>query len=333
MHPYVRRTIRATLASLEWLRITTLRVTTRIIELIVLSWLSVYYIAEALILTFTPAFLRRQKTLRGKIVLVTGGAGGVGQELALRLARQKARVVIWDNNEKALEKVREKIESEGYKVHTYPVDVTDRENVYKYADIVKSDIGHIDVLINNAGIVCGQTFLEIPDYMIEKTFKVNILSHYWTTKAFLPNMIKTGKGHIVTIGSLTGLLGTYKCTDYSASKHATIGFHESLLIELKTHGHHQIKMTLVCPYFINTGMFAGCKPRNMNMLEPKDVAKRIITAIRREEVYVTMPAFSRFVLPVKNFIPAKLNWALVYKVIQGPQSMMGMRNFQEVEAA
>ncbi|XP_044272348.1 short-chain dehydrogenase/reductase family 16C member 6 [Tribolium madens] len=332
MHPYLRRTVRVTSASLEWLRLTTLRATTRIIELIVLSWLSVYYIAEALILTFTPSFLRRMKTLRGKVVLVTGGAGGVGQELALRLARQKARVVIWDNNEKALEKVREKIECEGYKVHTYPVDITDRENVYKYATIVKTDIGPIDILINNAGVVCGQTFLEIPDYMIEKTFKVNILSHYWTTKAFLPDMIKTGKGHIVTIGSLTGLLGTYKCTDYSASKHATIGFHESLLIELKTHGHHEIKMTLVCPYFINTGMFAGCKPRNMSMLEPKDVAKRIITAIRREEVYVTMPTFSRFLLPVKNFLPAKLNWALVYKVIQGPQSMMGMRNF-EVEAA
>lgn len=59
--------------------------------------------------------------------------------------------------------------------------MTDRENVYKYAEIVKSDIGPIDILINNAGIVCGQTFLEIPDYMIEKTFKVNILSHYWVS--------------------------------------------------------------------------------------------------------------------------------------------------------
>ncbi|RZC37436.1 short-chain dehydrogenase/reductase family 16C member 6, partial [Asbolus verrucosus] len=320
-------------AALNWTRAVIAKVTAGVLELIVLSWLSVYYISEAVILTVTPAFLWREKSLRGKVVLVTGGAGGVGQELALRLAKHKARVIIWDNNEKALEKVQERIESEGYKVHTYPVDVSDRENVYKYADIVKSDIGPIDILINNAGIVCGQTFLEIPDYMIEKTFKVNILSHYWTTKAFLPNMIKTGKGHIVTVGSLTGLLGTYKCTDYSATKHATHGFHESLLIELKTHGHHKIKMTLVCPYFINTGMFSGCKPRNLPMLEPKDVAKRIITAIKKEEVYVTLPGFSRFVLPLKHFIPAKLSWAVVYRVIQGPQSMMGMRNFEEVEAA
>lgn len=59
-------------------------------------------------------------------------------------------------------------------------------------------------------------------------------------------------------------------------------------------------MTLVCPYFINTGMFAGCKPKNMSMLEPVDVAKRIVTAIKRNEVFVTMPTFSRYVLPLKK---------------------------------
>lgn len=78
-----------------------------------------------------------------------------------------------------MEKIQEKIEAEGYKVQTYCVDISDKENVYKYAEIVKEDVGNVDVLINNAGVVCGQTFLELPDYMIEKTFKVNILSHYW----------------------------------------------------------------------------------------------------------------------------------------------------------
>lgn len=91
------------MAFLEWIRKTSLAVITRVIELIVLSWLAVYYICESLVLTVTPPIFRRQKTLRGKIVLVTGGAGGVGQELAVRLARAKARVVIWDNNEKGKE--------------------------------------------------------------------------------------------------------------------------------------------------------------------------------------------------------------------------------------
>lgn len=302
-------------------------------EATVVSFLVFYYIAESITLFFTPSFLRAEKNLKDKVVLITGGGGGVGQELAIRLARNKAKVVIWDVNEKALEKITKKISDEGHEIHSYAVDVTDRKNVYKIADLVKEEVGPVDILINNAGIVCGNTFLDLPDAMIEKTFQVNILSHYWTTKAFLQDMLKKGRGHIVTVGSLTGLLGTYKCVDYSATKHATIGFHESLMTELKTHGHHKINMTLICPYFINTGMFAGCKPRNFPMLEPRDVAKRIITAIKRNEVFVTMPGWSRFVLPLKNFAPAKLNWAIVYRVIKGPQSMMDLRTYKDVAAA
>ncbi|KAJ8946339.1 hypothetical protein NQ318_004229 [Aromia moschata] len=288
---------------------------------------------EFAILSILSVRCAKRRACGGRVVLVTGGAGGVGQELVLRLAREDAKVAVWDVNEKALEKVKLKMENEGHKIYTYPVDVTDRNMVYKYADIVKADLGPVDVLINNAGIVCGQTLLDIPDYMIEKTYKVNILSHYWTTKAFLPDMLKKEQGHIVTVGSLTGLLGTYRCTDYSATKHATVGFHESLLVELKTHGHDKINLTLICPYFINTGMFDGCKPKNIDMLEPRDVAKRIVTAIKREEVFVTLPGIMRYILPLKNYIPAKLGWAVMYRLIQGPQSMMGLRAFREVEAA
>lgn len=75
--------------------------------------------------------------------------------------------------------MKERIESEGFECHTYVVDVADRKNVYKNADLVKSEVGPVDILINNAGVVCGQTLLDIPDHMIEKTFNVNIISHYW----------------------------------------------------------------------------------------------------------------------------------------------------------
>lgn len=81
----------------------------------------------------------------------------------------------------ALEKLKERVKTEGYDVITQPVDITNRDIVYKYAKIIKEDIGPVDILINNAGVVCGQTLLDIPDYMIEKTFNVNILSHYWVS--------------------------------------------------------------------------------------------------------------------------------------------------------
>ncbi|XP_018318947.1 short-chain dehydrogenase/reductase family 16C member 6-like [Agrilus planipennis] len=317
------------MSTLEWLSSYIINVITTAWECMVLLVLSAYYVTETLILSVTPTAFRSQKSLKHKVVVITGGAGGVGQELAVRLATIKAKVVIWDVNEKAIENAQERFKKENLQIYSYVVDVTNKKSVEKTADVVKYEVGPVDVLINNAGIVSGNTFMDLPDDMIEKTFKVNVISHYWTIKAFLKDMIHRGKGHIVTVGSLTGLLGTYKCCDYSATKFATVGLHESLLTELKTHGHDNIHMTLVCPYFINTGMFDGCKPKNMAMLQPKDVAKRIVTAIRLEEVFVTIPSFARFALPLKHYIPAKLAWAMMFRLIQGPQAMMGMKSHQE----
>lgn len=113
------------------------------------------------------------------------------------------------------------------------MDVSDREAVYRTAHRVREEIGPVDILINNAGIVCCKTMLELPDKAIENTFAVNILAHYWTIKAFLPDMIRQKRGHIVTIASVTGMVGIYGCTDYSATKFACIGLHESLFCELK----------------------------------------------------------------------------------------------------
>lgn len=111
-------------------------------------------------------------------------------------------------------------------------------------------------------------------------------------------MMEINRGHIVTVGSLTGLIGTYGCTDYSATKFACTGFHESLFTELKTHG-YDINLTLVCPYYIATGMFTGVKPRLLPMLEPNYVADRITLAVQKNQVFITLPDAVRMLLPLK----------------------------------
>lgn len=121
----------------------------------------------------------------------------------------------------------------GLSAKGYAVDVSDREAVYRTAAKVREEIGPVDILINNAGVVCCKTMLDLPDKVIENTFAVNILAHYWTIKSFLPDMIRQKRGHIVTIASVTGMVGIYGCTDYSATKFACIGLHESLYCELK----------------------------------------------------------------------------------------------------
>lgn len=116
------------------------------------------------------------------------------------------------------------------------------------------------MLILNLGIVSGATLLDIPDEKIIKTMEVNAISNFWTVKSFLPEMMKANHGHVVTISSMAGLMGNHYLTDYSASKFASIGFHEALSIELQMGGYDGINKTLVCPWYIATGMFAGVSP-------------------------------------------------------------------------
>ncbi|XP_058808381.1 short-chain dehydrogenase/reductase family 16C member 6-like [Phymastichus coffea] len=292
--------------------------------------MSLIYALEAAILTFVPRRYR-SKNLREEVALVTGAAGGIGRLIAQKLASKGCSVVAWDINQTGVEETAKLIQEAGGKCWAYHCDVSDREKVYKTAKAVKLDVGNVTILINNAGYVYGSTLLDIPDDEIEMTFKVNIISHYWTTKAFLKEMMRENHGHIVTIASVAGLLGTYNCTDYCATKFAACGYHESLFTELRTHGYDGIQATLVCPYFINTGMFSGVKPRLRPMLEPEYVASEVVAAIGANENWVILPRAMRYFLPLKFWMPAKMCWALMYHIIQGPQTMMMMKARKEFQ--
>ena len=147
------------------------------------------------------------------------------------------------------------------------------------------------MLINNAGIVSGQTTLNLSDQMIERTMAVNTTSHLHTIREFLPDMIANKKGHIVSIASMAGMAGIAGLTDYCASKWGAVAIDESLRGELKKNGHYgYVKTTCICPFFISTGMFEGAKNAfPMYILTPEEVVTRIIHAIRQEEAYVVIP--------------------------------------------
>lgn len=120
-----------------------------------------------------------------------------------------------------------------------------------------------------------------------------------TVKAVLPEMMRRNSGHIVTVASVTGLLGTYGCTDYSATKFACVGFHESLHAELQTHGYTGVRQTLVCPSYIASGMFSGVKPRLFPMLTPQYVADEMCGAVRRNEYQCILPDSIRVLAMLK----------------------------------
>jgi all-trans-retinol dehydrogenase (NAD+) len=228
----------------------------------------------------------------GKRVLITGAASGIGRLMAERIAAEGGALVLWDLDRPGVEAFAGELRGRGRTVHAYTCNVADRSAVYATAARVLAEAGPVDILINNAGIVSGKPLLEASDEAIERTLAVNTLALFWTTRAFLPAMIARGTGHVVTIASAGGICGTARLVDYCASKFAAVGFDDSLRLELARLGHHGIRTTVVCPFYIRTGMFAGVKTRLpwlLPILEPEDAADRIVTAIRRRRRRLIMP--------------------------------------------
>lgn len=241
-------------------------------------------------------------TIAGSNVLITGGASGIGRQVALKAAAAGARVVLWDIDEERLASVRDELlRVTRSPARAYRCDVSDRRSVYAVADRVRSEVGAVNVLVNNAGVVSGRPFLECSDAQIERTIAVNTLAHFWTCKAFLPDMVRAGTGHVVTIASAAGVVGVARMADYSASKWAAVGFDEALRMELRQLA-PGVKTTVVCPYFVDTGMFRGVATRFpwlLPILKEEAVAEQIVRAIARNRPRVMMPPLVYFVPPLR----------------------------------
>lgn len=257
-----------------------------------------------------------EKELRGELALVTGGGGGLGRLLSLRLSKLGVDVVIWDINQEGIDETIRAVKSIGGTCIGYKVDISKKEEVYKAADAIRRDAGDITLLINNAGVVSGRPLLDTPDYLIERSFNVNILAHFWTTKAFLPAMLEKDHGHIVTIASLAGHVGIPKLVDYCSSKFAAVGFDEALRLELQNLGAQNVLTTCICPYFIQaTGMFEDVNSRWVPTLNSEDVADRIILSIQKMEKTVIMPGYLKFMLTLKWIFPWGCNAGFLRNIV------------------
>src|SRR5262245_35979486 len=229
----------------------------------------------------------------GRTVLVTGAASGMGRLLALRFAAEGASVVLWDVNAQGLDAVRGEVAAAGGTARAYTCNLADRRAIATVAAKTLAEAGPVDILVNNAGIVSGKTLLDATDDDIQRTFDVNALALFWTTRAFLPAMLARDRGHVVTIASAAGIVGTSRLVDYCASKHAAVGFDEALRLELRRAG-SRVKTTVVCPFYVSTGMFAGVKtriPLLLPILDPDYVVGRIVEAVRRDRRRLILPRF------------------------------------------
>ncbi|MDR2373432.1 MAG: SDR family oxidoreductase [Bifidobacteriaceae bacterium] len=238
--------------------------------------------------------------LDGARVLITGGGSGIGRRLAIGAGRKGSAVTIWDRDLDRAEAVRAEVAAAGGLAAAHRVDVSDRQAVLAAAELT----GPVDVVVNSAGVVSGRPLLDSPPESIERTLDVNLRALFWVTQAFLGAMVERRSGYVVTIASAAGMVAGSKMSDYAASKAGAIAFNEALRNELREAG-AGVGTMVVCPFYTDTGMFAGVKsryPALLPILEPRQVAGAILRGVERGSKQLVTPPLVRTV-PLLRLLP------------------------------
>ncbi|XP_050094119.1 17-beta-hydroxysteroid dehydrogenase 13-like [Anopheles aquasalis] len=254
---------------------------------------------------YTMAVPRRQKDVRGQLVLITGGGNGLGRAMAHLLAARGAHLVLVDIDLEAAERTCAELRCGGTtKAWAYRVDVSRYEECRELAERMERDgCGPVDVLINNAGIIL---FAFVGEASVERenaVMDVNLKSHVWMTRVFLDGMVKRKKGHIVGVSSMSGMYAFPWGVVYSATKFAVSGFMASLTEQLRIQGlSRYVRTTCVNPYYVTTRKEVVeflQKPR-FEALTVDKAAEEIVQGILRQDFVVTVPrlfgVFTRFML-------------------------------------
>lgn len=226
--------------------------------------------------------------IKDKIVLITGGASGIGRIMIRLMLERKAKVIIWDINQESINQTIAEFSDIG-DVFSYNVDVSSLEQIQETAKKVKSEIGVVDILINNAGIIVGKYFNEHTSSDISKTMEINANAPMFITREFINDMLNQNSGHICNIASSGGLVSNPKMSVYAASKWSLIGWSDSLRLEMKQMD-KKVNITTIMPYYINTGMFDGVKSK-IPILDPEASALTIIKAIEKNKKLISIPGY------------------------------------------
>lgn len=236
---------------------------------------------------------------------------GLGKLFAERAVREgAAAVVLWDINEVALKSTAAELAALGGTIHHVVVDVSAPDQISEAAQAVREEVGDIDILVNNAGIVRGNTyFWETTNRAdIDKTMAINSLAPMYVTLEFLPAMVAgTGQARVLNIASSAGLVSNPRMSVYAASKWAALGWSDSVRIELEQAYHDHVKVTTVCPTYIDTGMFDGAKGFLLTpILKQEEVVETSWQEMKNGGALVILPWTSRLNKALSGILPLKL---------------------------
>lgn len=234
--------------------------------------------------------------IRGRTIAVTGAARGIGYATAEALLNRGAHVVIGDRDVALLESAVARLAPLG-RVSGHPLDVTDHDSFADFLDQTRSD-GHggIDVLINNAGVMPVGPFLEQSEQAIRTAVEVNLYGLLTGCRLVLPEMVARGRGHIVNIASMAGMLAVPGQVVYAGTKFGVVGISTGLADEFAPQG---VEISCVLPTFTDTELIAGTHPSAAQKpVRPADIAAAVVKVLDKPTTLVSVPPALRFVSAV-----------------------------------
>jgi short-subunit dehydrogenase len=252
---------------------------------------------------------------KDKVIWITGASSGIGEALALQLAKKEARLILSARRTDALERVAKLTGLSQLDLLLLPFDLNDTSNATGLAAQVINKFGRIDVLINNGGISQRGAAMETSELVDRQLMEINYFSYVNLTKAVLPYMKRQKAGRIVVISSIAGKFGFYLRSSYSAAKHALHGFFESLRLETEKDG---IKTLIVCPGKIKTNisinaLTAEGKPHDKMdashefAVTPDLCAQQIISAIVNDRQEIFVGGKEIMMVKIRRFFPGLFN--------------------------
>lgn len=212
--------------------------------------------------------------------LITGATQGIGRATAFALGHAGYRVGLCARNAHGLERLCEELRAAGITAAAAAADVASPDQVDAAVSRLQHDVGDVDLLVNNAGVLIARPVMELTVEEWDTTMATNLRGLFLLTRAVLPGMRRRGGGTIVNVASLAGRNGFAGGTAYAASKHGVLGFSRSLMLELRK---ENIRVVAVCPGSVDTGMLRDqpmLKSDPERILQPEDVADAILAAAR-----------------------------------------------------
>jgi NADP-dependent 3-hydroxy acid dehydrogenase YdfG len=247
---------------------------------------------------------KQPRILAGETAAITGAARGIGRATAEAFLRHGMRVAIGDVD---FDAARQTASELGASTVALPLDVTERDSFTAFLDSAEEQLGPLDVLVNNAGIMQLGRFIDEDDLTARRMVDINIHGVILGTKLALARMIPRDRGHIVNISSQAGKFGTPGGATYSATKHAVVGLTEAVRGELHLMGAH-IDVSYVMPFVVNTELGTGLgEARGMSNLEPSEVADAIVEALQYGTVDVWVPKSAKRTSLLGTVLPRSLS--------------------------